>query len=71
MHVYINSKDSSGSMWTYDLTDHIMVDLKMVMVLAIMASMVGSNSYELHSTSNEIDFQDFIEQLLSISPYKY
>lgn len=36
----------SGSMWSYDLTDHIMITLKMIIVLATITFMIGTNLCE-------------------------
>ena len=39
-----------GSLWTYDLINHIMVDLETSIALATITFVVGKNLYELHPT---------------------
>ena len=41
-------QNKNGSMWTYDLTDHLMLGLKTIIALAIMTHIVEKNLYELH-----------------------
>lgn len=48
-----------GSLWTYDLTYHIMVDLEIIIALATITFVVGINLYELHPIDEKI-FNDFI-----------
>ena len=47
------------SLWTYDLSNHIMVDLEIIIALAMVTFVVEKNVYELHSTNEEV-FNDFI-----------
>ena len=61
MPLNMNMDFKCGSMWTYDLTYHIMVDLKMAIALATMTFMKGTNLHELHPM-NERVFHDFIKQ---------
>ena len=49
----------SWSLWTYDLTNHIMVDLETIIALAIVTFVVEKNVYELHPMNEEV-FNDFI-----------
>ena len=48
-------------MWTCDLTNHIKIDVKVIIASTIMASMVGAHLYELHLMAKRV-FYDFIEQ---------
>lgn len=48
-------------MRTYDLTNHIMVDLEIVIVSATMAFIIGTNLYEI-LPMDERDFHGFIKQ---------
>ena len=52
-------QNKNGSMWTYDLTDHLMLGLKTIIALAIMTHIVEKNLYELHPM-NAWMFKDFI-----------
>ena len=56
--LYWDQKDQ-GSLQTYDLTYHIMVDLKTIIALAIITFVVEKNLYELHPT-DEKECNDFI-----------
>jgi hypothetical protein len=53
---------SSGSMWTYNFTGHIVVDLKIVIALATMKVMVGTNLHESHPIVDK-SLHDTIKQL--------
>ena len=46
--------------WTYDLTDHLMLDLETIIVLATMKYIGESNVYELHPGDEKVlnDFAD-------------
>ena len=35
-------------MWTYNLTDHLMIDLEKIITLAFMTYIVDLDAYELH-----------------------
>jgi hypothetical protein len=48
-------------MWTYDLTNHLMVGLKTIIALSTLTYIVESNLDELH-LMNEHVFNDFIDQ---------
>ena len=48
-----------GQMWTYDLINHLMVELETIIALAIMTCSLETNLYELHPM-NERVFTDFI-----------
>ena len=41
-------QEGTKNKWTYDLTYHLMVDLKTIMALASMIYMVDLDAYELH-----------------------
>ena len=47
------------SLWTYDLTDHIMVDLETIIALATITFIVESNLYEVHPMDAKV-FNDYI-----------
>ena len=49
-----------GSLWTDDLTNHIMVDLETNIALATIAFVVEKNLDKVHPT-NERVFNDFID----------
>ena len=40
--------NKNGSMWTYDLTNHLMVELETNTALLTMTYIVETNLYELH-----------------------
>ena len=46
-------------MWTYDLTDHLMVMLETIIALATMTYIIETNLYELHLMKERV-FNDFI-----------
>jgi hypothetical protein len=46
-------------MWTYNLTNHLMVELETVIGLAIMVYIVETNLYELHLMDERV-FNEFI-----------
>lgn len=48
-------------MWTYDLTNHIMVDLEMVIVLTMITFMIGTNLYKILPLDKRV-FHGFIKQ---------
>ena len=52
-------QNKNGSMWTYDLKNHLMVELEIIIALAIMTYILETNLYELHPM-NERVFNDFI-----------
>ena len=52
-------QNKTGSIWTYDLMDHLMVELESIIALAIMIYYVVTNLYELHPTDEQV-FNDFI-----------
>ena len=52
-------KKDHGSLWTYDVTDHIMVDLKTIIALTIVTFVLRKTLYELHPTDRNL-FNDFI-----------
>ena len=52
-------QNKNGSMWTYDLTDHLMVELETIIALATMTYIVETNLYELHPMDERV-FNDFI-----------
>ena len=41
-------QNGTNSKWTYDLTDHLMADLEIIIVLATMAYIAELDVYELH-----------------------
>ena len=48
-----------GSLRTYDLTYHIIIDLETIIALATITFVVEKNLYELHPTDENV-FNDFI-----------
>ena len=46
-------------MWTYDLTNHLMVELETIIALATMTYIVKTNLYESHPMDEQV-FNDFI-----------
>ena len=46
-------------MWTYDLTNHLMIKLETIVALATMTNIVETNLFKLPPT-NEKMFNDFI-----------
>ena len=52
-------QNKNGSMWTYDLTNHLMVELETIIALATMTYIVETNLYELHPMDEQV-FNDFI-----------
>ena len=43
-------QNKNGSMWTYDLTYHMMLELETIIALAIMTYIIETNMYALHRT---------------------
>ena len=41
-------RNKNGSMWTYDLTNHLRLELGAIIALATMTYIVETNWYELH-----------------------
>jgi hypothetical protein len=50
---------SAGLKWSYDLTDHIMVELDTVIALANLTYDVETDTYELHPSDEKV-FNDFV-----------
>ena len=50
---------SNGSVWTHDLTNHIIGDLETIIALATLTFVVYKNLYELHPTDEQV-FNDLI-----------
>ena len=46
-------------LWTYDLTDHITVDLETIIALATITFVIEKNLYELRPTDEKV-FNGFI-----------
>ena len=46
--VYVGNKKGTNNKWTYDLTNHLMVDLETIIALASMTYIVDLDAYELH-----------------------
>ena len=51
----------NNNKWTFNITDHLMVDLKIVIALASITCSVDSVAYELHPR-NENVFNDLINE---------
>ena len=51
----------TNNMWTYDLTDHLMLHLETILTLAFMTRIVDLDAYELHPRDEKI-FNDFIHE---------
>ena len=47
--------------WTYDLIDHLMVELEKIIALAIITNIGESNVYELHKGDENV-FNDFADE---------
>ena len=47
--------------WTYNLTNHLMVDIKPIIILASMTYIVDLNAYELHPGDEKV-LNDFINE---------
>ena len=47
--------------WTYDLTDHFMVDLETIIALASMTFIVDLGDYELRPVDEKV-FDGFIDE---------
>ena len=41
-------QNKNKSMWTYDVMDHLLMELETIIALATMTYIVEANSYELH-----------------------
>ena len=52
-------QNKNGSMWTYDLTNHLMVKLETVIALAKIIYIIDSNLYESHPMDERV-FNEFI-----------
>jgi len=48
-----------GLKWSYDLTDHIMVELDTIIVLADLTYDAETDTYKLHPSDEKL-FNDFI-----------
>ena len=46
-------QNNNESIWTYDLTDHVMVELEIIIALATMTYIVKTNSYGLYQWLNK------------------
>ena len=51
----------TNNKWTYDLTDHLIVDLETIIALAFMTYIINLNAYELHPEDEKI-FNVFINE---------
>ena len=51
----------TNNKWTYNLTDHLMVDLETMIVLASLIYIANLDAYELHP-GNEKIFNDFVNE---------
>ena len=51
----------ANNKWTYDLIDHLMVDLETIIALATMTYIGESNVYELHPGDEKV-FNDFADE---------
>ena len=40
--------------WTYDLTDHLMVDLEIIIALASMTYIIDLDAYKLHPGDEKV-----------------
>jgi hypothetical protein len=49
----------AGLKWSYDLTDHIMVELDTVIALANLTYDAETDTYKLHPSDDKV-FNDFI-----------
>lgn len=58
----------ANNKWTYDLTDHLMVDLETIIALATMTYIGESNVYELHPGDEKV-FNDFADESQDILLY--
>jgi hypothetical protein len=51
----------TNNKWTYDLIDHLMANLEIVIALASMTCIGNLDGYELHSRDEKV-FNDFINE---------
>ena len=49
-------------MWTYDLTEYLMVYFKTIIALASMTYLVNLDTYELHPHDKKEAFNNFIDE---------
>lgn len=47
-------QNETRSMWTYNLTDHLMAELESIIALAIMIYIVVTNLYKLHLMDEQV-----------------
>ena len=45
---YVGYQNGTNNKWTYDLTDHLMIYLEMIIALASMIYIVDLDAYELN-----------------------
>ena len=59
-------KKDHASLWTYDLTNHMMVDLEIIIKLFLVTFVEEKNLYELHPMDEKVlnDFTYYIKVLL-------
>ena len=55
-----------GQMWTYDLANHLVVELETIIASAIMIYIVPTSLYELHPMDERV-FNDFINDFINMS----
>ena len=61
-------KKGTNNKWSYDLTDHLMVDLETIIALASMTYVVDLDAYELHRGDEKV-FNDFINECHGFTLY--
>jgi hypothetical protein len=54
-------KKETDNKWTYNLTDHLMLDFETIIALASMIYITNSDAYELHPEDGKV-FNDFINE---------
>ena len=47
-------QNRNESMWTYDLTDHLMIELETIIALNTMTYIVETNLYESHPMNEQV-----------------
>ena len=58
--LYLYQKGTNNK-WTYDFTDHLMVELETIIALATMTYIAELDAYELH-LGDEKNFNDFANE---------
>ena len=60
----------TNNKWTYDLMDHLMTNLEILIALVSMAYNVDLDDYKLHLGDENV-FNDFINECLGFTLYEF